>query len=103
MYVQAQYVPTPVRYNSASCVLYAKQLTGYNKPVGLAKNWPVNSQQPSLGAVVIFKYVHVAVITDIASDSFIITEANYIHNKISTRSLPFDDPSIRGYYTNYNR
>lgn len=101
-YIESAYVPTPIErlahVNYSSCVIYAKALTGYDKSVGRASNWPVNSTKPEVNSVVIFRYSHVAVITSMSSSSFEITEANYKANQVSTRSLSFDDASIRGYY-----
>lgn len=95
------YNPTPKpipKSIASSCVLYAKSLTGYTKIIGLAKNWEINSKVPEVGAVVVFKYNHVAVITEMASSSFNITEANYVSGHITSRSLQFGDKSIQGYY-----
>lgn len=84
-----------------SCVLYAKTLTGYEKSIGLAKNWPINNQTPQIGAVVILNesYLgHVAVVEAVFENTIVITEANYIPCKVGSRELNKNDKNIRGYY-----
>lgn len=84
-----------------SCVLYAKSLTGYNQSVGLAKNWPVNSTVPTLGAVVVFGGAigHVGVIAEIGSGEFRLDESNYSRCQIMhDRWVSSLDSRILGYW-----
>ncbi len=90
-----------------SCVQFVKGLTGYDKVVGKAKNWPINSTLPSVGGVVITRessagtYTgHVAFITSIEGNTMTLTEANYIHCKKSQRKMQIDDPIIVGFWNN---
>lgn len=91
-------------YNPCSCVSFAKSRTGYNKPVGNAKNWPVNALFPTLGSVVVintgrYEPGHVAIIIGFEGNDMILEEANYVNCKYTSgRRLKIDDPSIIGFY-----
>lgn len=90
-----------------SCVLFAKRLTGFNQPVGYAKNWPRNTDKPVVGGVVItnesssgsFNTGHVAYITQVNGDSFKVIEGNYVRCKVSTRTIKVGDKKIIGYWS----
>ncbi len=87
--------------NFCSCVQFAKELTGYDKVVGAAKNWPINATIPSVGGVVILNegnVGHIAFITSIGLNSFTIVEANYQSCRKTTRTLLLTNPDIRGYW-----
>lgn len=81
------------------CVAWAK------KQVGVYGTWgdggrklPLNSG-PVVGAVVIFNYIHVAVILIETETHIFITESNYAgKNIVSTRWIAKNDTSIRGYH-----
>lgn len=79
--------------------MYVKELTGYTKPVGWGNNWPIDSRVPNVGGVVVFKYAHVGYITaiDPIAQTFTLTEANYHKNKISTRTLEYNNLTIKGF------
>lgn len=113
---QAESIPLPIapkklvttktvnRTVACSCVLYAKQVTGYSKPVGYARNWPINNQVPIVGAVVIttessgFNTGHVGVVTAVSETTINITEANYSRCKVTSRTISRSSKVIRGYY-----
>jgi len=87
-----------------SCVLYGKQLTGYSKPVGYARNWERNSTEPIVGGVVITRESsvgHIAVITGIQGGKLILREANFTPCKETIgRELDINSPLILGYWSN---
>lgn len=82
-----------------SCVTYAKRVLNRSNEVwGNGGRRLFLTQTPFLGAVVVFTYTHVAVITGIVGDMLYITESNYsARNTISNRSIPIDDPTIKGF------
>lgn len=92
--------------NPCSCVGLAKELTGFNKVVGLAKNWPINSDTPTVGGVVITnenqKFGHVAFITKINYNTIVVVEANYQPCRFSSRTMPINSDKIIGYYDTSN-
>lgn len=91
-------------YN-CSCVNYAKSLTGFNTPIGRAKNWPINSSIPVVGGVVVFKWLstgHAAVVTDVTETDFGIKEAHYVGCSITIRRIPLNNPTIIGFWANKN-
>lgn len=94
-------------YPRCSCVLFAKAYSGKNPgSVGYAKNWPINSQTPQVGAVGITTesssgriYTgHVFVVQEVAGSQIKVIEANFGGCGISTRYLNADSPVIRGYF-----
>ncbi len=88
--------------NRCSCVYFAKAITGYNKTVGAARNWPINTKIPLVGEVVVTKesYTgHVIVITAVRPGEIDIVEGNYLHCKATQRTLPLTDPLIKGYWS----
>lgn len=97
-------IPKYTWAQKCSCVLYAKALTGYSKPVGSARNWPVNHTSPEPGAVAVFyggRYGHVVVILDVdyGARTFTVTESNSPRCTIrSGKVISFDHPLLKGYY-----
>jgi surface antigen len=87
--------------NACSCVMKAKELTGYNKSVGYAMNWPINSTTPVVGGVVVTNesdYGHVAYILEVFSDSIKVVEGNFVHCEVTTRVIKLNDPIIKGFW-----
>lgn len=83
-----------------NCVMYAKYVLGHSGALGVAKDIKPNTQTPVVGGIVLTsegQFGHVAVILEVSDTSLLVTEANYIPDTISTRSIQLDDPSIRGY------
>lgn len=109
-YIPPQPKPEPVRPtvkrfkgNYCSCVLYVKAMIGYTKSVGAARNFPVNSQVPVEGAVIVTYESRVGHVGIVASydDNFIYleSEANYSRCKITYgRKIPRNSKLIKGYY-----
>lgn len=84
-----------------SCVLYVEWKTGINKSVGLARNWPITSNNPTVGGIVILNegpYGHVAYIESLTETTITISETNYSWCRFGTRTLPRSYVNIRGYY-----
>lgn len=89
-------------YNVCSCVSYARWRSGINvPPMGLAKYWPVNSDIPVVGAVVVFggsSTGHAAVVVEILGTKMRLDEANYTRCRVTTdRWVDMNDPTILGY------
>lgn len=91
-----------VSFDPCSCVSFVKAVTGYNKPVGMAKNFPINSKWASIGSVVVTNESpsgHVAIVIGIEGNYLILNEANWLTCQRGKRKLPIDDPSILGFWT----
>lgn len=82
-----------------NCVAFAKSYTGYAPSAwgNGGRSLPLTSI-PAEGSIVVFTYIHVAVITAIAGNYFDVIEANYDHGRITRRTLSFSDPTIKGFY-----
>lgn len=97
----------PVKYTSAaacSCVIFVKSITGYTGSVGAAKNWPINSNVPVVGGVIVFKgtidnpYGHVAYIEGIEGNIIHIYQSNYDRCRINRDTVDLSDPGIKGFW-----
>lgn len=92
-----------VKGNYCSCVLYVKAKIGYTKSVGAARNFPVNSHTPSVGAVIVTyesRVGHVGIVSH-WDDKYVYleSEANYSRCKITYgRKIPLNSKLIKGYY-----
>lgn len=87
---------------NCSCVLFVKAQTGYSRTVGAARNWPVNSDSPKVGGVVVTKESktgHVAFITAVRENDFDVIEANYSRCKVSSRTIKLNNPLIKGFWS----
>jgi hypothetical protein len=88
--------------NLCSCVLFAKAKSGRNPgSVGFARNWPVNSQTPQVGAVILTRESsagHAGVVTGVDSEWVYVNDANYSRCRETNRKLPINSHLIRGYY-----
>lgn len=92
-------------FDPCSCVSLAKSLIHYGERVGLARNWPRNTDIPAVGEVVILNESpqgHVATITQVWADEFKVDEANYKPCERSQRTIKINDPDILGYWYNEN-
>ncbi len=90
-----------VKFDPCSCVSYAKSVTGYSTSVGAAKNWPITSQWPTVGAVVVLSESwagHVAVVRAVKDNTIVIDETNYIPCQKGAREIEIDSPEIKGYW-----
>lgn len=86
-----------------SCVLYVKARIGYTKSVGAARNFPINSNTPSTGAVIVTyesKLGHVGIVSH-WDDKYVYleSEANYSRCKVTYgRKIAINSSKIKGYY-----
>lgn len=89
--------------NYCSCVLYAKSVTGYTGVVGNARNWPITSQTPSVGAVIVTYESwagHVGIVAGF-DDQYVYleSEANYSRCQLTRgRAIPINSRVIKGYW-----
>lgn len=84
-----------------SCVIFAKQRTGFTESIGFAKRWPKNSKIPIVGGVVITRESwagHVAIITAVRETEIDVIEANYSRCRITTRTININNSLILGYW-----
>ena len=93
-------------FDPCNCVSYVKYRRNGNIPVGygFAKNFPVNSQVPQIGAVIItyesFKGTstgHAGIVIGVNENKVVIDDYNYKPCKNTIRELPLDSPLIKGY------
>ncbi len=82
-----------------SCVKYARSHIPDLPPMRTPDDLEPNSP-PFVGAAVLldYKLAHIAVITEIRDDGYMITEANYKPCEITERFLPWDNAHLRGFY-----
>lgn len=89
---------------ACSCVLWVKAQVPFTRSVGNARNWPVTSKVPSVGAVVVTyesRPGHVALVTGIEGDFLILSEANYSRCRVTHgRRLNIHSSLIKGFWTN---
>ncbi len=91
-----------VNFDPCSCVSFVKAITGYNKPVGRARNFPINSNWASIGSVVVTNESpsgHVAIVAGIEGNTLLLDETNWLPCQRGKRKLSIDDPSIIGFWT----
>ncbi len=86
-----------------SCVNFARKETGiFTGRIGLAKNHPINTKAPEVGAIVVTtegRYTgHLGVVEAIAADHILIADANYRSCRKTVRWMPIKSAMIRGYY-----
>lgn len=94
-------VPVVTSYDASSCVSYVK----YRRPDlafvwGAPKYVEAYPLEPRAGLVVLTTegpVGHTAYVEAVASGSLIVSEANFLGDFVSTRSLPVDSAVIRGY------
>lgn len=100
-------IPTPPVHASANqatgyggnCVAYAKKVTGIGGTWGNGGRLLSLNSDGQVGDVVIFTYIHVAVVIDRVGETLTITESNYdLRGHIRTRTMSVYDPTIRGFH-----
>lgn len=86
------------------CVIAVRTFTGRSDIRGIARNIPVNSDKPAIGAVIKLnesKSGHVGVVIDIRGSEIYIYESNFGYTeRATTRWLSVSDPRIVGYNIN---
>ncbi|MGE0126670.1 MAG: CHAP domain-containing protein [Blastocatellales bacterium] len=93
----------PTAYNPCNCVAYVSWRTHGNvvRGIGLARNHPINSKLPEVGAILITNESasgHLAYVQEVARETITISEANYERCAFGTRTIRQDSPVIIGYY-----
>lgn len=93
----------PTGYDACSCVSYARWRSGINVgSIGQAKNHPINSQTPTVGALVITSESeagHLAVVSALDDMFIYLDEANYSSCRVTiSRPLLRTSSLIKGYY-----
>jgi hypothetical protein len=93
----------PTGFTPCSCVSYARFITGINVgPIGVARNHPVNSSVPIIGAIMITyesRAGHASVVISFDDKFVYVNEANYSSCKVTyNRAIPIDSEVIKGYY-----
>ena len=86
------------------CVMAVRKFLNIGREsgvAGMAKNTPINSNQPEAGAIVKLdqsKYGHLAVVLKVADNQIYIYESNYNWTeRARTKWIDKDDPKIMGY------
>lgn len=83
------------------CTWYAAQRKGINTNFGDAKKWPVNSQEPQVGAVMVTYESwrgHVAYVTNVDGYNITVDEMNYAGwGKVSTRTVDYRKLPLKGF------
>lgn len=95
--------PRKVRRSNIQCAMYVQGFyPGVHTGDGFARTYPINSQVPKIGGVVVTRESsrgHVAIITGIEDGYLVLEEANYITGWITdSRKLAITSPLIKGYY-----
>ncbi len=83
-----------------SCVTYVRQFRDF-PPIGMAKNLPITSKTPSVGAIMVTSesYAgHVALVIGVTDTTVTIKEANFVPCQKDERTLNINDKRIKGYY-----
>ncbi len=97
--------PVALRQTSTSaqcsCVLWARAQTGFDQSVGYARNWPVTSKMPRVGAIVVTSESwagHVAIVASMDADNIYVNEANYDRCRVTYgRAILINSKLIKGY------
>jgi len=96
--VELEKIEEPEQVYHCSCVRYIREFV--DAPLQDAIDYKPNSTA-SVGVVAIFKYNkigHVALITEITGEYFMVKEANYIKCTAGVRKVKWDDPALIGFY-----
>ena len=99
----AKQLTKPTSYNACSCVSYARWRSGMNVgPIGVARNHPVNTHTPSIGALAVTYESgagHLSYIVDMDDKFIYVDEANYSRCKVTyRRAIPINSKLIKGFY-----
>ena len=83
-------------YDPCSCISFVKSVLNFKGVFGNAEDLIPNTDI-AVGVVILFKD-HAGIVTDLNSKTVSFEEANYLKCKRSSRTLPRNDPKIKGYY-----
>jgi surface antigen len=88
-------------YSYGYCTWYVAQEKGITERWGNARDWPVNSQTPKVGAIVVTyesRLGHVGLVTKVDETMVTIREMNYIgYNRVSTRTVDYRTLPLKGF------
>lgn len=102
-YITATNSPISVELTriECNCVKWGKMYLGReNESWGIAGAIKPNSDIPWPNHLILLdegEFGHLGVIQKVIGNQIYIIEANYIPCEVSTRSIPIDDPRIKGY------
>ena len=100
-YIVATNSPVAEDYDPYSCISYGKWRVHVPQTTkwGNASEIAPNAQNAIVGAFVLTNEGngHIAYIEALEGDLMLISETNYVPGEYSTRSIPIDDPRIKGY------
>lgn len=98
---QTSYGGSPTPYPYGWCTWYAAQQKGISTNYGNARNWPVNSKEPQVGAVAVTyesRLGHVAYVIAVNGDNITLREMNYAGwGKVSTRTVNYHKLPLKGF------
>lgn len=88
-------------FNPCNCWSYVKsKKPGMKTGYGKARNYPVNSQVPQIGAIIITyesSSGHMGIVARVDENNVIIDDYNYKRCSHTIRSLPLNSKLIKGY------
>lgn len=83
-----------------SCVYFAKKYLGIYGTWGNGGRRLSLNSGPEVNAVLIFTYIHVAVVQQVNGNTLTIIESNYdLRGSIRVRTIEATDPTIRGFHS----
>ena len=105
-WLKSVYIRQPVHedgFNVCSCVSYARWRSGIDVgSIGVARNHPVNSKTPSVGAIVVTYESgagHLAYVVNFDDQFIYLDEANYSKCSVThNRALSINSRLIKGYF-----
>ena len=97
------YVPLnlePTNFDPNSCISFVKAVLGVKGTLGNANDLVPNTDEPSIGAIVLTNEGrgHAGIVIDLTPEFITIKESNYIAGEVTTRTLPRNYERIRGYF-----
>lgn len=90
------------KFNPCNCWSYVKSVRGNNMPqgYGAAKNYPVWSHEPSVGAIVLTyegPLGHMGIVRAVTDTHIQVEDYNFARCQRTVRDLALDSPLIKGY------
>jgi hypothetical protein len=77
------------RDNTNNCVMYARRVTGINRPLGYGGKRAIQGETPKVGAIgVVNRGRHAVVVKEITGNYITVEESNVVKGWITRRVLP---------------
>lgn len=77
------------RDNTNNCVMYARRVTGINRPLGYGGKRAIQGETPKVGAIgVVNQGRHAVVVKQVLDSYIVIEESNVVRGWITRRVLP---------------